>query len=1060
MAGLEGTQLGSCRVLHRIGGGGMGDIYLADQPGLGRQVAVKVVRGEGSLVASDEAKEQARQQFLQEAQAIATLDHPNILPVYEYGEQDGIHYLVMPYLPNGSLADLLVAGSRPTGLLLPLAYATVTHIILQAAEALQYAHDHGVIHRDVKPQNLLVRLLNAWEMSLGAPQMYTSGVANMPPVGAGAGLGTDAQGVQILLADFGLARFMALLVGRTGTIGTPLYSAPEQYSGYPVPATDQYALAGIAYLLLTGQHVFNGTVVELHHQHLTVMPTPPTRINPALPPAVDTMLLRALAKDPAQRFPSVRAFARALQGALTGGTVYTTWPQPLPPGAVPGSFAPTPAQPDSLLMPTPRVTDAPYAQAPGPTGSPFAPISGAAEAPTPPMAPPYGTPPAPAGAPFAPQFGTSPASMATPPAPMSPAPDATPWQQRPFVPTAPRSPAPAPYLTPTGPWRADADAPGAPLPRRPKMVQTPFQRPIQLTRKVVLIAIAVVLVLASLSGLALHFIGAGGATTGGQPGRTVLVGSPGILGQALQLPRSGVVTVSSLRTLNNGSTPRAESALSSRRDQANAGLTHLSALTALPATVPGITSNGSSRASQQVAVPQLVLAGAGQPDVGVNAPMDTSVGANGQYVVEALDGLIHIASVNGTPNATRNVDAADLFSSVLHSGDVLGAPRLLFDQTSGHWLLVFDEFAVHGGAESSGYLDIAISTGSSPLASWYVYQLHTDIPAHGGCTWADYPQIGGNSAAYYLSASFFACGAKGAFVGTALWEAPKAALQAGGTATVFQWTGFVNDTHRPTFSLIPAVESNAAATTEWLASTDAGYVDNRETSQRLNVWAVVHQPVSANGTQTIALVRVSVSLPYAYADPPAAAQRGTSALLATGDARISSLMFTGGHLYTAFTTAVNWRGDSRTRAGVYWLDLGPAIHGSGSASQLPTLTVGVLQASIFGFAGGYTMYPALVADSVGNVFLAASAASTSMNAGLIFGSRKKSDPASVLDEGRTAELLQSGSKPFTVGQWGDYSSASLLNGGTSGPETIWFASTYTDHSPAFWRTGLWQFGVS
>ena len=86
MAGLEGTQLGSCRVLHRIGGGGMGDIYLADQSGLGRQVAVKVVRGEGSLVASDEAKEQARQQFLQEAQAIATLDHPNILPVYEYGE--------------------------------------------------------------------------------------------------------------------------------------------------------------------------------------------------------------------------------------------------------------------------------------------------------------------------------------------------------------------------------------------------------------------------------------------------------------------------------------------------------------------------------------------------------------------------------------------------------------------------------------------------------------------------------------------------------------------------------------------------------------------------------------------------------------------------------------------------------------------------------------------------------------------------------------------------------------------------------------------------------------
>ncbi|HLZ24881.1 MAG TPA: protein kinase, partial [Ktedonobacterales bacterium] len=1062
MAGLEGTQLGSCRMLYRIGGGGMGDIYLADQPGLGRQVAVKVVRGESSPVANDVAQAQAHQQFLQEAQAIATLDHPNILPVYEYGEQQGIHYLVMPFIASGSLADLLIAGNRPGGapLSLPMAPALASHIISQTAEALQYAHDHGVIHRDVKPQNLLVRLLRPADTPPGAP--FATG-------GPAASANMSPESMQILLADFGLARFMALLVGRTGTIGTPLYSAPEQYSGFPVPATDQYALAGIAFLLLTGRYVFNGTVVELHHLHLTVMPTPPTHINPALPPAVDTMLLRALAKDPAQRFPSVREFARGLHSALTGTSIYPAWSQPPVTGAPPATIAPSPAPASSLMLPTPNAfgnayspppqgMDTPYQQTPGATGAPFAPPPGLAPMPTgAPVLPQYGMPPAPpAGAYSAPPLGPYPAPANTSLNPAFSPSGAPGAQPRPFVPTTPRSPAPAPHLTPNGPWRAEADAPGAPVPRRPKSVVVPFRGPVQLSRKVLLIGLAAVLVLASLSGLALHFLGS--SVKHINPVTSiVLQGASGTQGRTIQVASAGDVTLSSLTPLSGA--PRAESALSAHSDQADAKITHLSSLPAMSPTVPGFAASASTGANQSVTTPRLALVGASQLDVGVKAPMNVSVGANGQYVVEALDGLIHIASSDGTPNVTRNIAAADIFSRVLHGSDLLGQPRVFFDQAAGRWLIVFDELAVSNRAVTASYLDLAISQGTSPLASWHVYQLPEEIAAYAACTWGDFPQIGSNTTSYYLTASIFACGVNGAFEGTVLWDMPKSAVSAGRTAALFQWTGFQRDNHRPVYSLSPAVETGAT-TTEWLVSNDAGYVDKGAISQRVNVWGVVRLPISANGTQTIALARASVNLPYPYAEPPAASQPGTAFRLTVGDARIESVYFAGGHLYAAFTTAVNWSGESVTRSAVYWLDLGPAANSQGAGSQSVTAHVGILQAGVFGFAGGYTFYPSIVADSVGNVVLATGAASATMGPSIVLGSRKKADPKNTLDANGKAQLIQRGSKPFFAGPWGDYSSMCLLDSAASTPTTIWFAGAYTDKSPASWRTGLWQFSVN
>lgn len=153
MANLIGIMLGNYRVLQLIGRGGMGEVYLAEDVRLNRQVAIKVLRIENSEL--DTGREATRL-FMREGKAIATLDHPNILPLFEYGEQnaDGIFltYLVMPYRQEGSLANWLRLRRSST----PLTPQDVAHLVSQAANALQFAHDHYIIHRDVKPSNFLI----------------------------------------------------------------------------------------------------------------------------------------------------------------------------------------------------------------------------------------------------------------------------------------------------------------------------------------------------------------------------------------------------------------------------------------------------------------------------------------------------------------------------------------------------------------------------------------------------------------------------------------------------------------------------------------------------------------------------------------------------------------------------------------------------------------------------------------------------------------------------------------------------------------------------------------
>jgi WD40 repeat protein len=264
---LAGQQFGDYRLLRLLGQGGFASVYLGEHLYLGMQVAVKVLHAR--LDGEDHAA------FLREARLVTALIHPNILRVLGGDSADGIPYLVMDYAPNGSLRQC-----HPRGVQLPL--KIVLSYVRQVAGALQYAHDRRLIHRDVKPENLL----------LGAQQ-------------------------QVMLGDFGVALLAQStgLQSTQGAVGTISYMAPEQIQGQPHRASDQYALAAVAYEWLSGGPLFQGSPMEVLAQHLAAAPAPLRPSAAALTPAVEEVVLRALAKDPRERFPSVLAFADALEAA-------------------------------------------------------------------------------------------------------------------------------------------------------------------------------------------------------------------------------------------------------------------------------------------------------------------------------------------------------------------------------------------------------------------------------------------------------------------------------------------------------------------------------------------------------------------------------------------------------------------------------------------------------------------------------------------------------------------------------------------------------------------------
>ncbi len=267
MVDRVGHVFGSYRLVRLLGVGGFAEVYLGEHLYLGTQAAIKLL--------SAQLEDERVEAFRAEALTIARLEHPHIVRVLDFGVEQGTPFLVMQYAPNGSLRR-----HYPPGRL--LAPADILPYLQQAADALDYAHDLRVIHRDVKPDNML----------LGLHQ-------------------------ELLFSDFGIATIAHSSRSQRAqeVVGTALYMAPEQFQGHPRPASDQYSLAVVVYEWLAGVAPFQGSFAEVSGQHLYAPPPLLRERLPGVAPALEQVVLRALAKDPAQRFGTVQAFARAFAQA-------------------------------------------------------------------------------------------------------------------------------------------------------------------------------------------------------------------------------------------------------------------------------------------------------------------------------------------------------------------------------------------------------------------------------------------------------------------------------------------------------------------------------------------------------------------------------------------------------------------------------------------------------------------------------------------------------------------------------------------------------------------------
>jgi eukaryotic-like serine/threonine-protein kinase len=270
MADRVGQQLGNYRLIRLLGQGGFAEVYLGEHIYLNTLAAIKMLY---ARLASEDVDH-----FLAEARTIARLVHPHIVRVLEFDVKDSIPYLVVDYAPNGTLRK-----RHPRGVPLPL--ATVVNYVMQAADALEYAHEQKVIHRDVKPENMLLGRRN-----------------------------------ELLLSDFGIALVAQSsrsnsTQGIQDLAGTIAYMAPEQIQSNAVPNSDQYSLAVVVYEWLSGVRPFQGSFPEIAVKHTMASPPPLSERVPTLPLAVEEVIMKALAKDPQQRFDTVQAFADALKQA-------------------------------------------------------------------------------------------------------------------------------------------------------------------------------------------------------------------------------------------------------------------------------------------------------------------------------------------------------------------------------------------------------------------------------------------------------------------------------------------------------------------------------------------------------------------------------------------------------------------------------------------------------------------------------------------------------------------------------------------------------------------------
>ncbi len=344
---LIGQQLGQYHIIELLGAGGMGSVYRASQSALNRTVAVKVMLPQMAQEAG------FMERFNREAQTAAKLEHPHIVPVYDYGQQGMYTYIVMRYLTGGSLQERinrLLSENRP----LP-SLEEADDLLNQISGAMDYAHSLGVIHRDIKLGNIMF----------------------------------DHQG-RAYVVDFGIAKLLsdsaASLTHTGASIGTPSFMPPEQWKGEPVsPASDQYALGVLMYAVITGQMPYKAdTPFALMHKHLNEMPTPIQTIRATVPASVSEVLNRALAKDAASRYPNCTEFSRAFHHAIAGissgvHTNFFTFNLPKAPTPTPSVIGKTPfANPNNPPTPfgrTPQPTPQPYGTPSPQYGTPYPPLA-------------------------------------------------------------------------------------------------------------------------------------------------------------------------------------------------------------------------------------------------------------------------------------------------------------------------------------------------------------------------------------------------------------------------------------------------------------------------------------------------------------------------------------------------------------------------------------------------------------------------------------------------------------------------------------------------------------
>ncbi|HEX3050809.1 MAG TPA: serine/threonine-protein kinase [Aggregatilineaceae bacterium] len=371
---LTGETLGKCQLRELLGMGGMGAVYRGYQTHLGRMVAVKVL----SPTLAQEPGYVER--FNREAETAATLEHKHIIPIYHYGTEDGISYVVMRLLTGGTLSERMAQAN--TEQQAPPSLNEVGDLLKQVASALDYAHQQGVVHRDVKPSNIMF----------------------------------DNEGIAYIV-DFGIAKLLQMSHSLTQSgisMGTPVYMAPEQWKADELTgAVDQYSLGVLAYQLIAGREPFDApTPSSLMYQHVHETPKPIHLVRADVPEMVSQVLDRAMAKEPEERFSSVGSFAKAFIAAVQHEPILSTgfFTVPLPPK--------TP-EPDAASL----SAEASESAAPEAPAEPEIPL------------PKFGPPPPPA-----PSY--TPASAYVPPAPPVPAYTAPPSQS--FAPPPVAYPPPPP----------------------------------------------------------------------------------------------------------------------------------------------------------------------------------------------------------------------------------------------------------------------------------------------------------------------------------------------------------------------------------------------------------------------------------------------------------------------------------------------------------------------------------------------------------------------------------------------------------------------------------------